>query len=376
MLPKKYFTADVPYRNVEQLAALAVLALLIIGCLTVLRPFLTAILWGLIICLATWPAFEWLLQRLGNRATLAAACMTLLLAAALLVPLLLLGASLVENTTRLFEKLTFAFQRERSPPSWLTNAPLIGHQLQTIWLELARGSQAMLTRMQSFLLGPVKDWVLAIGANVGGGILELTLSLLISFFYYRDGAAAGRRLSAVAERLAGTRAQRLLDVAGGTLKAVVYGIIGTAITQGVLAGFGFWLVDVPGALLLGAATAFLSLVPLGPALLWGPAAVWLFYQDALGSAVFLAVWGLLVVGGADNIVKPYFISKGSDLPLLLIFLGILGGVTAFGFLGIFLGPTLLSVGYTLLREWVPTETAPASPAAVATVAAETEEAAP
>ncbi len=359
MLPEQYFdsTADSAKRKIEQIATLAVLALLIGGCLVVLRPFVTAILWGLVICLTTWPVFQWLQQRLRGRTTLAAVCMTLLLTIALLVPLLLLGASLVENTTRLFERLAPAFEHGHalSPPSWLVNVPLIGADLQNFWTQLEQGRETVLEQVRSFLLGPVKDWLLAIGAHVGSGILELTLSLLIAFFYYRDGVAGMQHLSAVAEKLAGTHAQRLLDVAGGTMKAVVYGIIGTAITQGVLAGLGFWLTDVPGPLLLGAATAFLSLVPLGPALLWAPAAGWLFYQGAPGWGIFLAVWGLVVVGGAENIVKPYFISQGSDLPIILIFLGILGGALAFGLLGIFLGPTLLAVAYTLLREWVPTE---------------------
>jgi len=159
------------------------------------------------------------------------------------------------------------------------------------------------------------------------------------------------RLQEVTRRIAGTRAQQLVDLAVTTVRGVVYGILGSLLAQGILAGVGFLVAGVPGAFLLGFLTLFLSLVPGGPALLWLPASIWLSKQGATGWAIFLALWGLFVVGTADNVIKPYLIGRGSDLPFILVLLGVLGGAIAFGVIGIFLGPTLLAVGYTVVRDW-------------------------
>jgi predicted PurR-regulated permease PerM len=132
---------------------------------------------------------------------------------------------------------------------------------------------------------------------------------------------------------------------------VVYGVLGTAFVQAVLAGIGFWIAGVPSAPILAFITFFLSVVPMGPPLVWIPAALWLYHTGQVGWTIFLVVWGVAVVGMADNVIKPLLISKGTDMPLLWVMLGVLGGALAFGFLGVFIGPTLLAVAYALLRDW-------------------------
>jgi predicted PurR-regulated permease PerM len=186
---------------------------------------------------------------------------------------------------------------------------------------------------------------------MGEGILYLSLSVFMSFFLYQDGATLSARLEALFTRVGGKQAPELFRIARDTIKSVVYGIIGTALAQGFLAGTGFLIAGVPGVLLLGVLTCILSLIPLGPPLIWAPAAIWLFQKGELGWSIFLALWGMLVVSAVDNVLKPYFISRGSHLPFILVFLGVLGGVMAFGLLGIFLGPTLLAIAYALFREW-------------------------
>jgi predicted PurR-regulated permease PerM len=210
---------------------------------------------------------------------------------------------------------------------------------------------ARLTTALQRLVVPVSAWLLSQGVGVGVGVLYLSLSVLLMFFLYRDGEALATRLQEVTRRIAGARAQQLLDLAAGTVRGVVYGILGSLLAQGILAGIGFLVAGVPGALLLGFLTLFLSLVPGGPALLWLPASIWLHKQGATGWAIFLALWGLLVVGAADNVIKPYLIGRGGDLPFILVLLGVLGGAFAFGVIGIFLGPTLLAVGYTVVKDW-------------------------
>ena len=182
-------------------------------------------------------------------------------------------------------------------------------------------------------------------------MVKLALSIFIAFFLFRSGATVGAWAAALVRHIAGERGEHLLTVAGNTVRGVVYGILGTALTQAVLAGIGFLIAGVPGAMLLALLTFFSSIVPLlGTALTWGPAAIWLFHQGSNGWGVFMLVWGC-GVANVDNVVKPWLISQGSNLPFLLIFFGVLGGALTFGFIGVFLGPTLLAVGYKLVVEW-------------------------
>src|SRR5262249_27771706 len=174
----------------------------------------------------------------------------------------------------------------------------------------------------------------------------------IAFFLYRDRVALGDRFRAAAVRIAGPSADPLIALASQTLHGVVYGILGTAVVQGVLLGIGLMIAGVPGALLLGLLTFLLSIVPLGPPLVWVPAAVWLYQTGAPGWAVFVLIWGFGVYA-ADHFFKPWLIAQGSTLPFILIFFGVIGGAVAFGFIGIFLGPTLLAVGYRLVLDLAP-----------------------
>jgi predicted PurR-regulated permease PerM len=188
--------------------------------------------------------------------------------------------------------------------------------------------------------------------------------VFLAFFFFLHGESLAKRLIVALKRLTGDRATYLMGIARGTVSGVIYGILGTGLAQGVLATFGFAVAGVPGAVLLGVATFFLSVVPVGPPLVWGGAAIWLFQQGELSWAVFVAVWGFFVVSTVDNVIKPFIISRGASLPFAIVFLGVLGGVLAFGVIGAFLGPTLLAVGYRLVIEWTSAELAPAATAAV------------
>ncbi len=340
----------------EFLVGLALLTLLSVGCLIVLRPFLSAILWALILSFSTWPIYIRLLARIGNRQTLASALMTLGVALVLVAPLAFLGATLADHVAGVIEVVRVLLDEglPEAPP-WLANIPLFGGDLFDEWQRLA-GSEADFRAAVVPYVTQARAWALRSGANIGQGVVELTLSVLICFFFYRDGRDAAMHLHSGVRRVAGDRAQHLLDVAGSTIKGVVYGIMGTAFAQGMLAGIGFWIAGVPGALLLGFVTFVLSLVPMGPPLVWIPAALWLFYTGDTGWAIFMALWGFFVISSIDNIIKPWLISRENRLPILLVFLGVIGGVLSFGFVGIFIGPTLLAVGFTLLQEWIASTT--------------------
>lgn len=368
--------------RIEQFIAMAALAVLAIGCLVILSPFVSALLWAVILCFSTWPLYRRTERLCGGRRTLAAAVLTLLVALVLLGPLALVGVGLADNVTAVAGAVRVLLEEgPPDPPPWLAGLPLVGGRAAAYWQSLAHNGAALAAELRRYV-SPAVQWVLGTGLSLGEGILYLSLSILIGFFLYRDGAAAAGRLEAALGRIAGDRGRRLLEVAGGTMQGVVYGILGACLVQGLLAAFGFWLAGVPAPVLLGVLTAVLALVPLGPALVWLPASLWLFKTGAVGWGVFIILWGLFVVGTIDNVIKPYFISRGGGLPFVLVLLGVLGGVVAFGFLGLFIGPTLLAVGYSLLREWTvierqqrterPARGAGAAPAAAEAAPAESE----
>lgn len=338
-------------RTPKNTLAIVALAVIGAGCIMILAPFLSAVLWAVIVCFSTWRVYERLLQLLRGKTHFAAAIMTLLLAAVMLVPFIIVGTSLGEN----MDNLSRALSRLKAdgfpaPPGWVAGLPLVGPKLDALW----RGFEADSTTLFDYarkLATPVSKWLLSAGLAFGEGLLHLTLSVLTAYFLYRDGTAVAARLRSGMERIAGIRARHLLEVAGNTVKGVVYGIIGACLAQGILAGLGFWIAGVPGPFLLGLLTCFLALIPIGPPLIWVPATLWLFHQEQIGWSIFMLIWGIVAISGVDNIIKPYLIAQGSAMPFILVLLGVLGGLLSFGVIGVFLGPTLLAVGYAILMEW-------------------------
>lgn len=338
-------------RRLESILGIVALSFLAIGCFLVLRPFASSIMWAVILTFSTWPVYAWLERALRGRKSLAALIMTLLLAAAFIMPLVALGTSVAGDVRPTVDAVRELFAGGLPlPPDWIAELPLFGPDLHEKWTGLANDTGSIVQLLTPYF-SALRDVVLASGLTIGRGLIEVSLSVVVSFFLYRDGVYAAEQLHTLGQRVAGDRAQHLLKVAGDTIIGVVYGSIGTALAQGLLAFIGFWIVGLSQPLLLGIAVFFMSLIPSGPPLIWVPVVIWLMYQGQYGYGVFMLLWGAFVVSGVDNFLKPYLISRGTSLPLLLVFLGVIGGVLAFGFLGIFLGPTLLAVGFALLREW-------------------------
>jgi len=177
------------------------------------------------------------------------------------------------------------------------------------------------------------------------------VSAFLTFFMLRDAQMLSERLGVAVDRLTGGRGRHLMNVAGLTVKGVIFGILGTALAQALVAGIGFGIAGVPGAVLLGCLTFFFAVLPFGPPIIWIPAALWLFTQGSPGWGVFMLLWGTFGISGVDNILRPYLISQGSKMPFVLIFCGVIGGAMAFGLVGVFLGPILLAVAFRLIEEW-------------------------
>ncbi|MBI4191989.1 MAG: AI-2E family transporter [Betaproteobacteria bacterium] len=348
-------------KRVEQIAQIAAVALLVVGSLLVLQPFVTALLSAAIVCFATWPVYRKIESVLGGRRGVAALTMTLLLILVIVLPLTLLAFTLADDAADITEQVREYFaQGLPPPPDWIAGIPLVGENIDLYWREMAASKEKLAETLKK-LVQPAQQGALKAGLILGEGVLQLSLATFIGFFFYRDGAALVEAARVALKRVAGDLAPGLLLTVGGTINGVVYGIIGTAIAQGVAAVIGFLIAGVPGALLLGFLTFLLAMVPVGPPLIWGAAAAWLAYQDQIGWAVFMAAWGFFVVSGIDNVIKPLIISRGSSLPFVLVFLGVFGGVIVFGFVGIFLGPTLLAVGFSLARLWTQPAAQPVPP---------------
>lgn len=336
----------------KTLARISLIALLILGCLYVLYPFLAAVLFAAVVCITTWPAYAWLHGRLGGRDTLAASLMTVLLILGMVVPTIFLAAGLGDAVHLLVEKIRpWLHDGIGEPPAWLVGLPLVGEQAVAYWHQLADSREELMNLLRQ-AYEPVRVMALSSIGLVGNGILQLVLVIFIGFFLYRDGEAIANRLGDAARRLAGELGAEMLQLSRNTVTGVMIGIVGTAMAQALVALLGFWIAGVPGAVLLATATFFLSMIPVGPPLIWGGAAFWLYDQGAMGWAIFMAIYGLVVISSVDNFVKPILISRSASLPILLIALGVFGGILAFGFIGIFLGPTLLALAHVLFMRWM------------------------
>jgi predicted PurR-regulated permease PerM len=338
--------------RIDRMLGIGTLAALVIGCLVVLAPFVTALMMAVILTYSTWPLYVRLRKSVGGHSNLAAGLMMLAACLILIAPFVFVAFSLADSATELVEAVRKSF--EHGPPAlpeWINGLPIVGETLKNYWRNLSHDGGRLIEVLRG-LISPAQSVLVTSGGILFAGLLQLGLAVLVAFFLYRDGEAAADKIMRITSRIGAARGRHLLNVAGSTVVSVVYGILGTALAQGLLAGVGFLIAGVPGAALLGLATFFLSVVPVGPPLIWISATLWLFVQGSTGWAIFMGLWGLLVVSTIDNVLKPMIISHGSHLPFMLVLLGVLGGVAAFGFVGVFLGPTLLAVGYRMVNEWV------------------------
>jgi len=322
-----------------------------IGCVVVLLPFISALLWAAILVFTTWPIFEWLRLHLHIRRGVAAGLMVALTAVAIVLPLAVAAPGSAGDVNHLRAIIEDALRAGLpGAPSWVYAIPLLGQTLGALWDRWAADISVMVDAFRPYF-GMLLEGGVSLLLGIANGVLLFVLALFAAFFFYLYGVPIAARLKLLLHRIAGARAPRLIAVTGATVRGVVYGILGTALVQGFLTAFGLWVSGVPRPVLLGAVAGFLAVLPIGAPLVWIPAALWLMSSGHVGWGVFLAAYGGVVVSGADSLIRPWFISRGAQLPFLLTVLGVLGGALSFGLLGIFLSPVLLGVGYTLINEW-------------------------
>ena len=328
-----------------------------LGCAFVLRPFFSAILWATILVYATWPVFRWLRSNIGLPRGLVSAIMVVLTALVIVLPLALAvpgGAADVKAARMSLE----AWLADVPPaPHWLAALPFLGALLADTWNAWAADLSIMTAFFRPYL-GMFAEQSLSLLLGVAGGLVQFFVALFVAFFLWFSGETFGPRLQILVHRIAGRYGPDLIATTTRAVRGTVYGILGTAIIQGFLTAFGLSLAGVPRVVLLGTVTAFLAVLPIGAPLVWIPAGLWLLAEGRTGHGIFLLAYGGLVVSGADHLIRPYFIARGARIPFVLTVLGVLGGVLAFGALGIFLGPVLLGVGWMLVLDFARPEPVP------------------
>lgn len=333
---------------------LGVLALtaLIAGSLWVLQPFLGPGIWAAMVVVATWGVMRRVQGAVGGRRWLATLLMTLGLLLLFVVPLVVAIVTIVGNADRIVDAArAVAGFRMAEPPPWLATLPLVGGTLVDLWQQLvAAGIDGLFERLTPYA-GNFTRWFVSEVGSVGFLIVQFLLTVLIAAVLYHDGEAWARTALRVGERLGGTRGRHVVELAGAAIRGVALGVGVTALVQSVLGGIALAITGVPFAGLLTAVMLMLCLAQVGPLPVLLAAVGWLFWQGETPWAIALLV-ASTVVGTIDNVIRPVLIRYGADLPMLLILAGVIGGLFAFGLVGIFVGPVVLAVGWTLMSAWI------------------------
>lgn len=318
---------------------------------SVLRPFLVPLIWGAILAYVAWPLQLRMLKLFHGRSTGAALVTTLIVTLIIVVPLVWMVLLVrVEAVAGYAQVQAFLASNPQLPPA-LRDLPGVGAWLQEMLHQLAADPTAL--RHQAMLL--MEESSIEVTRLIGGfgrNIAKLFFAVLSMFFLLRDGPRLVREAGAILEGILGPTVRDYLDAVGATTRAVVYALMLGALAQGAVAGIGYWIFSVKAPMLLGAVTALVALVPFGAPLIWGSLSVWMLLTGHIWQGTGLLLWGLLIVSWMDNIVRPLVISNATRMPFLLVVFGVLGGVLAFGLVGLFIGPVLLAVSLAIWREWL------------------------
>ena len=335
---------------IERVIALSVFAALLLGVALVLKPFVTGILFGTILVIATWPAREWLHRR-GLPSVVTATVLLVVALVTIVAPAVVvapdLGERLVEGTQAVQEY----FAKSPELPGWVTKIPFASDLIGTLWTDL-RSPEGIFHRVIMPYSAELRRMLVEVARAFAEGVFQLLVALAVATMFWVRGDALGKTAKEISERLGGSTAGAALQLAADSVRGVAYGVVGTAALQAIAMTLGLIIAGVPGAGLLGFLSLIIALSQIGVllAFVWGGAAWWLFGTGYTGWAIFIVAWGVFV-STADGFIRPWLVSFGAAIPLTVVFLGVLGGFLAFGFLGLFIGPTLLGVFFQLLQAW-------------------------
>ena len=332
--------------------AVLFIGILIAACFWVMRPFLLSLLWAAMIVIATWPNFLKLQNRLWGKRWLAVLVSTVLLLLLLIVPICFAVLTLLDRSDEIvawFNSLSTV--KIPPPPGWLERIPMAGSSMTERWQYVAALNQEELSKLLTPYASKLVAWFVAQAGNFTSLVLHFLLSIAIAAVLYAKGEAAAMGIRKFAHRLASQTGDEAAVLSAKAIRGVALGIVVTALVQSSLAGIGLFVAGVPAAALLAAVALMLCIAQVGPVLVMLPATIWLFYSGHNLAGSLFAIWSILVCA-LDNFLRPMLIRKGVELPMLLIITGVIGGLIGFGIIGLFIGPVILAVTFTLLRAWV------------------------
>ena len=337
-------------RALEAAIRIGLIFLLLAWCFQIVRPFITPIVWGAIIAIAAYPGYIWLQARLGGRRKLAAMLFTLVMLIVVIVPTVMLSGTLVETVKPLAVELSEGSLTIPPPPETIKSWPVIGENLYSFWLLASHNIEAALHK-----IGPqikiVGTWLLTTAAGAGLGILQFVFAIIIAGVLMPQAGGAYRTAHALSERLAGEQHTDLVDLAEKTVRSVASGILGVALIQSLLAGLGFMVAGVPAAGFWALLCLLLSVAQIGITLILIPVVIYLFNTADMVTAVGFLIWSI-PVGLIDNILKPILLARGVKTPMVIIFMGAIGGFLASGIIGLFVGAVVLALSYEIFRLWL------------------------
>jgi predicted PurR-regulated permease PerM len=346
-------TADPQFvRNaLEATIRIGILAGLVLWCLDIVKPFITIVLWGVIIAIATAPSYEKLQARMGNRRGLAALAFTLALLVILIIPATMLTGTIIDGAKQTADVLQSGKIHVPPPPESVSQWPLIGDKVAGFWQLASSNLQEALERVQP-QIKEISRWLLGAAAGAGIGLLKFLASIIIAGVLLPGGAKSAETSDRIFCKLAGDQGSAFRQLTTSTVRSVARGILGVAIIQALLAGIGLFAVGVPASGLLTVLVLILCIIQLGPGLVMIPTAIWLFSAgDSQLTAILFAIYTVPVIL-IDNVLKPILLGRGVAVPMLVIFLGAIGGFISMGIIGLFVGSIVLVVGYTLMNEWL------------------------
>lgn len=329
-----------------------IIGILIAGSLWTLLPFIGALVWATAIVVATWPLLLWVQRLAGGRRSVATAVMTAMVSIVFIVPFWVAIVALLDASAHAADIVrSYLATGLGPPPSWLPGIPFVGERMAVKWRELAAAGPNELTEAIRPYAQTVARDIVAIAGGTAGRVVHFLMTVILVGVLYAQGEKAAQGVVAFARRLGQERGEQAIVLAGQSVRSVALGVVVTALIQSSLAGLGLWVSGIPHPGLLTAAAFVLGIAQLGPFPVLVPAVIWLYGTGNFGWATALLIWSI-PVGIMDNFLRPILISRGVDLPLLLIIGGVIGGLIGFGVIGLFVGPVLLAVTYTLLQQWI------------------------
>jgi predicted PurR-regulated permease PerM len=337
--------------EITQLAVrLAALAFLLYWSFILVRPFIPMLVWSMVLTVALYPPYHWLSAHLGNRPKLAALIITIINLAIIIGPVTWLGFGVVDGLQSLAGKLGAGSLAIPSPPEGVKEWPIIGAQVYGLWDHASTNLSSALNEVAPHLK-PLAGPVLAFAGSAGVGTLKFVLSVVLAGFLFLYGPGVVAAIRRIQGRLVAQRSEDFVALAGLTIRTVAQGVIGVAVLQSLLAGIGLKLAGVAHAGVLAFAVLILAILQIGSAIVLFPVIIWVWATKEFTVALLLTIY-LLVVGLADNVLKPMLMGRGLSTPMLVIFIGVLGGMLAHGIVGLFVGPIILAVAWELMMAWI------------------------